>query len=196
MRGRLTYIARTEESFYKKGVPVMLQSHARFIPLALIAAALIAALVVVAASLAQGAEANNRNFVAHLSGHEEVPPVPTLARGQTVLQLNKAGTELKFKLIVANIEDVTQAHIHCGARGVNGPVVAFLYGFGPVVSPNGILSQGTITDADIIAVPDSEACPGGVADFDEMMAKIRSGDAYVNVHTEANPGGEIRGQIR
>jgi hypothetical protein len=100
-------------------------------------------------------------------------------------------------LIVANIEGVTQSHIHCGAEGVNGPVVAFL--FGPVLGgldANGVLAQGALTNANTIPRPDSAQCPGGVANFDELIAKIRSGEAYVNVHTLANPGGEIRGQIR
>ena len=144
---------------------------------------------------------HNRNFVAHLSGDNEVPPVDTRAQGQTKFQLSKDGTELHFKLIAANIENVTQAHIHCGAAGVNGPVVVFLYPEGPppVLIPgrfSGVLSEGTRTNSDIIARPDSAECPGGVANFDELIAKMRSGDAYVNVHTTAFPGGEIRGQIR
>ncbi|MGH7321046.1 MAG: CHRD domain-containing protein [Candidatus Rokuibacteriota bacterium] len=106
-----------------------------------------------------------------------------------------AGTELSFKLIVANIEDINQAHIHCGAAGVAGPVVAFLYGLNPVVSPDGILSEGTVTAASVIPRPDSVACPGGVANFAALLAKMQSGDAYVNVHTLANLAGEIRGQI-
>jgi hypothetical protein len=76
-------------------------------------------------------------------------------------------------------------------------VVAFL--FGPVLGgldANGVLAQGALTNANTIPRPDSAQCPGGVANFDELIAKIRSGEAYVNVHTLANPGGEIRGQIR
>jgi hypothetical protein len=136
-----------------------------------------------------------RNFVAHLSGDEEVPPVDTQAQGQAIFQLNAEGDALSFRLLVANIEDVTQAHIHCGAAGVNGPVVVFLFGLDPAgVTVNGVLSQGTITEDDIIARPDSPECPGGVASFDDLLAKMRSGDTYTNVHTLVNPGGEIRGQ--
>jgi hypothetical protein len=155
--------------------------------------ALIAILLLAGAALAN----ENRNFTASLKGRNEVPPVETNAQGQAIFHLSKDGTELHYKLIAANIVDVTQSHIHCGAAEVNGPVVAFLYGFNPDgVSPNGILAEGTITAADIIPRPDSEACPGGVANFDEMLAKMRSGDAYVNVHTVEWQGGEIRGQIR
>jgi hypothetical protein len=137
------------------------------------------------------------NFIAPLSGGEEVPAVATNARGVAILQLSKDGTELSYKLIVANIRNVTQAHIHCGAKGVNGPVVVFLFGFDPAgVSVNGVLAEGTITATNVIPRPNSPACPAGVANFDDLLAKMRSGDAYVNVHTVTNPPGEIRGQIK
>jgi hypothetical protein len=155
---------------------------------------LVAVLAVVVLATAAGAT-ENRNFVAVLSGGEEVPAVDTHAHGLAHFQLNQDGNELAFKLIVANIEDVVASHIHCGTEGVNGPVVAFLYA-GPVVSPDGILAQGTVTAADVIPRPDSPACPGGVATFDDLIAKMQSGGAYTNVHTVVNPGGEIRGEIR
>ena len=108
------------------------------------------------------------------------------------------GAALKFWLFVQNLEGVTQAHIHCGAPDVNGPVVAFLFGFVAegVTVTNGLLASGAVRDADVIPRPGSEVCPGGVSDFAELVEKIRSGEAYVNVHTIANPPGEIRGQIR
>lgn len=158
-------------------------------------AALLAVLVV--NGMAVAAPPDSKNFEAPLSGREEVPAVDTNAAGDTVLRLNDEGTEIDFRLMVANIDDVTQAHIHCGSAGVNGPVVAFLFGFAdPAVTINGILSEGTITDGNVIPRPDSEACPGGVGDLDDLIAKMRSGGAYVNVHTVEHPGGEIRGQIR
>jgi hypothetical protein len=76
-------------------------------------------------------------------------------------------------------------------------VVAFLFPFDAAgVTLNGTLVEGTITADDIIPRPDSPACPGGVATFEDLLAKIRSGDAYVNVHTLAFPAGEIRGQFK
>lgn len=136
------------------------------------------------------------NFVAPLSGDQEVPVVETNGTGVAKLRLSKDGTALSYKLIAANIEDVTQAHIHCGGAGVNGPVVAFLFGFDEDgVSPNGILAEGTITADDVIARSDSDVCPGGVADFADLVEKLQHGGAYVNVHTTNNPGGEIRGQV-
>jgi hypothetical protein len=156
------------------------------------------ALVVALAALVAGGlavAAVNRNFSVHTNGAFEVPANTSKGQGQAIFQLSKDGESLGFTLNVANIEDVTQAHIHCGAPGVNGPIVVFLYGFGPTVTVNGTLSKGTITNADVIPRPDSDLCPGGVANFDELIAKMQSGDAYVNIHTVAFQNGEIRGNL-
>lgn len=136
------------------------------------------------------------NFVTSLKGREEVPPVDTNATGMAKFQLSEDGTELDYKVVASNIQGVTQAHIHCGAPGVNGPVVIFLFGFDPVgVDSNGILAQGTLTTDGLIPRPDSPECPGGIADFEDLIDRLRSGGAYANVHTLLNPGGEIRGHI-
>lgn len=138
---------------------------------------------------------------AHLDGDEEVPPRPTNAQGQVLFRFNADETELSYKLIVANIDNVIAAHIHVGARGVNGPVVALLAGpFDAGGGPtNGILAQGTITAEDLEG-------PLAGASLSALAAAMRAGNTYVNVHTDdsvppANtgpgdfPGGEIRGQI-
>jgi hypothetical protein len=158
---------------------------------------LVVTLVLLSMAVGTAVAASQHNFTASLKGRAEVPAVHTNAQGQAIFHLSRDGTALQYKLIVANIENVTQAHIHCAAEGVNGPVVAFLYGLNAAgVTVNGILAEGTLTAANVIARPDSAACPGGVATFDDLIAKIRSGDAYVNVHTLAYPAGEVRGQIR
>ena len=135
----------------------------------------------------------SHNFVAVQSGGEEVPPVATRARGHARFWLNADGTELSYRLTVANIEGVTQAHIHLAPAGSNGPVVVFLYGFNPVgTSMSGILAEGTITEANLIARP-AISFGGTMA---ELVAAMRSGGAYVNTHTLAHPPGEVRGQVR
>jgi hypothetical protein len=143
------------------------------------------------------ASADSGRFVARLNSGEEVqiPAVVSDAAGVSTMTVATDGESLSYRLIVANIDDVLFSHIHCGPAGVNGPVVAFLYP-GPTVSPNGVLATGTITDADVIDRPDSAACPGGVFGLDDLLEKIKSGGAYVNVHTVVYPAGEIRGQIR
>lgn len=141
--------------------------------------------------------ASNDMFTAHLTGEGENPDVSTLATGQAILAVDEEGGEASWRLLVSRIEDVTQAHIHCGAPTVNGPVVVFLFGLDPTPDDHaGVLSTGTFDDSDVIDRPDSPACPGGVASFEDLMEKIESGEAYVNVHTSANQGGEIRGPLQ
>jgi hypothetical protein len=111
------------------------------------------------------------------------------------LKVDADGGEASWRSIVSNIEDVTQAHIHCGGPAVNGPVVVFLFGLDATPDDQRVLSTGTFDDSDVIDRPDSAACPGGIANFDDLMEKIATVEAYVNVHTTANPGGEIRGQV-
>lgn len=136
-------------------------------------------------------------FTAHLAGDNEVPPVDSKGQGQAIFTLSEDGTELHYKLIVANTKNVTQAHIHCGEAGINGPVVVFLFGFvAGGVNQNGVLAEGTITSANIIPRPSSEACMGGLATFENLLERIRNGSVYVNAHTVAFAGGEIRGQVK
>lgn len=152
-----------------------------------------------AASLALGvgittASGHDQNFTAHLTGAEEVPAVATQATGQAVFQLSSDGSALHYRLIVANIQDVTQAHIHLAPAGTNGGVVAFLYPPGPPAQlipgrSSGVLQTGTITAANLIG-------PLAGMTLADLLDAIRAGDTYVNVHTSANPGGEVRGQIR
>ncbi len=152
--------------------------------------------VVALGGTAAAVAVSQRNFSTHLSGANEVPAIETQGQGQAILRISKDETEIDFRLITANLTDITQAHIHCGAPSVNGPVVVFLFGLvAEGVTQNGVLSSGTITNANVIARPDSPECPGGVTDLDDVIAKLRSGDAYVNVHTLENPGGEIRGPV-
>jgi hypothetical protein len=163
---------------------------------------MIAAVIVLAlTSLAAAPAPLLRNFVAPMSGDQEVPPRDTNASGNAVFHLRGDGTALDYKLIVANIENVFAAHIHCGAAGVNGPVGVTLFMGSPASGPvNGIIARGTITAPD-----PGNAC--GWSDFEDVLAAMRSGDTYVNVHTNDGvdppntgpgdfPGGEIRGQIR
>jgi hypothetical protein len=148
---------------------------------------------VVASAHAMG-QASKRAFTAQLAGANEVPPVATRARGQAVFRLSADGTEISYRLIVANIENVTQAHIHVGAEGVNGPVVVWLY---PSASPaqlipgrsDGVLATGVITEASLVGQLEGEP-------LDALIERMRAETVYVNVHTSQFPPGEIRGQIR
>lgn len=133
-------------------------------------------------------------FKARLSGEEEVPPVETTARGRAKFLLSSDRTKIHFRLTIDIIENVNQAHIHLGERGVNGPVVVWLYPDAPppVLIPgsfSGVLATGTITAANLVG-------PLAGMPLSELINALIQGNTYVNVHTTQNPGGEIRGQIR
>ncbi len=148
-----------------------------------------AALLVVVALAPLGLGAS-RIFVADLGGANAVPPVGTQARGQALFQVNAQETALGYRLFVANIEFVQSAHIHLGAAGVNGPVVVPLFG-GPTTPgrTDGLLASGTITAASLSG-------PLTGRTLRALLQALTAGTAYVNVHTNRYPAGEIRGQIR
>jgi glucose/arabinose dehydrogenase len=131
-------------------------------------------------------------FGAVLTGQEEVPPVITSASAVALFQLNPDGT-LSYELrATAPIENATQAHIHLGARGQNGPVVLFLFGLnaaGQNFQPGDLIGSGTAGDANVIGRPNF------TASISNLVERMRQGRAYVNLHTLANPPGEVRGQI-
>src|SRR5437867_141952 len=131
-------------------------------------------------------------FEAHLTGAEEMPTVSTTASAKAEFELTDEGT-LRFKLkATSDIMGATQAHIHLGARGQNGPIVAFLFGFDPAgvnFEKGDRIAKGTLDDAAVIERPGFD---GTVA---TLVARLQQGRAYANLHTIAHPGGETRGQV-
>ena len=143
----------------------------------------------------------NRNYSVHLSGDEEVPVRVTGAQGQAIFHLSEVGTQLEYKLIVANIENVFAAHIHCNAAGINGPVGVTLF----AGTPGGGRVSGVLAERLVVAPDPGNAC--GWTNLDAVVNALNSGNTYVNVHTNDGvappntgpgdfPGGEIRGQVR
>jgi hypothetical protein len=130
------------------------------------------------------------SFRARLTGKDEVPSVKTKANGEAKFNLSIDGKELSYTLQVENIENPTAAHIHLGKKGKSGPPLANLF-VGPKKEGefSGDLSQGTITAKDLLG--DLMGRP-----LNDLVKLIKSGDTYVNVHSDATPGGEIRGQIK
>jgi hypothetical protein len=135
-----------------------------------------------------------KNFRAHLSGDQEVPPNESIAQGQAIFQLSKDGTELSYKLIVANLENLHMAHIHRAPAGVNGGVVVWLYPSAPpaVLLPGttkGILAEGVIKAENLVGSLAGQS-------LSALINEMSAGNTYVNIHTmPLFPGGEIRGQI-
>lgn len=158
----------------------------------------IAALLPVAAACGDdsGGSGPATDFTALLTGDEEVPPVPTTATGTATLTLD--GDQITYTVDVTDLENAVLAHIHIEVQGANGPVRMNLCGTGapqpPCVSGTGVLATGT-----------NGATVGGIS-FDSLVSAMRTGGAYVNVHTDDGEGaqdtgpgdmvsGEIRGQV-
>jgi hypothetical protein len=157
-------------------------------------AAAVAMLVAGASILARN---DGPKFEARLTGAQEVPPVNTETVGKVEIRFNADETKAEFELEVRKGVRVTQAHIHCAPKGVNGPVVVFLAGFhnrGWDVDGSWV-ENATVTDANVMP-PSSPACPHVINDLRDLVQAMRMGDTYVNVHTVANPGGEVRGQLK
>jgi hypothetical protein len=144
---------------------------------------------------AGAAAQSDRNFGTHLTGEAEPYPVDSRAQGQFILRVDKDGDSAYFKLIVANIQNVTMAHIHIAAvPGGDGPPAVWLYPSAPPAQlipgrSSGVLAEGTITAANFVG-------PLAGQPFEALLTAIHEGRAYVNVHTTQYPPGEIRGTIR
>jgi len=175
-------------------------------------AAMIGALLVVfgAGSFAL-AHGNKRNIKSDdMSGYLEAPPVSSVASGSFEAWIDDAKDEINYTLTYENLEaPVAQAHIHFGQRSVTGGISAWLCE-GTIQSPSastpacpgqGGTVSGVITPLEVIGPGSPPAVPpnGGQGinpgEFEELVAAIRAGRAYANVHSAKFPGGEIRGQL-
>jgi hypothetical protein len=107
-----------------------------------------------------------------LTGANEVPPVTSSATGTAMITIG-ADKSVKADVSVSGMT-ATASHIHMGAAGTNGPV---------------IVPFAKTGDNKFGAAPDAKLT-------DEQYAAYKAGNLYVNVHSAANPGGEIRAQIK
>ena len=141
-----------------------------------------------------------------LTGYEEVPSVSTGASGQFTAQIRKDST-IDWQLSYSDLEGaVLQSHIHLGQPGVNGGITVFLCtnlgngpaGTQPCPAPPATIS-GTIAAVDVS--PNIPATAGArtqglnTGEMDELLAAMRAGATYVNVHSSLWQGGEVRSQI-
>jgi hypothetical protein len=146
-----------------------------------------------------------RNLRAFLTGYEEVPAVSTTADGEFRARISHDESSIEYELSYKELEgDVLQSHIHLGQPGVNGGISVWLCGnpnVNPPVNPPAgtqpcppppATITGTITAANVIG-PAAQGITAG--ELAELIAAIRAGATYVNVHSTKWPGGEIRSQI-
>jgi hypothetical protein len=123
-------------------------------------------------------------IVVNLTGSEEVPPVQTEATG--IAEFIPMGMDsVEYSVNATNIQGVTAGHIHLGAKGENGPIVVTLFKYDTPM--NEVSENGTIT-------ADKLEGPMAGKQISDLAAAGNNGTLYVNVHTEQNPNGEIRGQ--
>ena len=115
-------------------------------------------------------------IIGNLGGNQQVPMVTTTARGTITGTFDKVSSRLKYSVSFTSLTPMG-AHFHIGAPGVNGPVIIELPKNNPAkdgyVSP--IEGENTFTDV--------------------QTAALLNNGVYVNLHTMAYPGGEIRANI-
>jgi hypothetical protein len=143
-----------------------------------------------------------------LTGLEETSvTIQTPASGEFKATISEDGKMIKYEETYRDLSStVTQSHIHFGRPALTGQVVLFLCtNLTPPVGPpkpqacptaNPATISGVLTEADVIASPaGGQGIDAGAAGFAEMIKAIKTGSAYVNVHTTNHPGGEIRGRL-
>src|SRR4051794_9090046 len=162
-----------------------------------------AVLVLVAAAMAV-AQDGARRFREVMSGVKEVPVVSSSGHGVFTAKINEDETEIAYRLEFEGLNsNITQSHIHIGPPNNSGSIDLFLCtNLGnapagqviqtcPTNATSGVI-EGVLTAANVIPLPAQ-----GIAanELDEVIALIRAGVTYVNIHTVASPAGEIRSQI-
>jgi Cu/Zn superoxide dismutase len=148
-----------------------------------------AALALVVALAANG-QSSKAKFGAALKGSSETPPVD--AKGTGTATFTVSGTSVDYKITASGLSgDATAAHIHLGPTTAAGPVVVPFPAKAFNNSGKGSVTiSGSFTSADIKPQTDPS-----IKNLDDLLAQMRAGNTYVNIHTAAHPPGEIRGQI-
>ena len=154
---------------------------------ALVLAAILS--ISVSVILANQVNAQQQNgYLTALNGKNEVPSHSDVtATGMSGFIVNSGNSKVWYQIEAEGLKGVTQAHIHSGKAGENGPVVATLFK-GSKDTVNGALVQGSIT-------ADKLEGPLKGKSISDLVNLIDDSSAYVNVHTQSFPDGEIRGQI-
>jgi hypothetical protein len=131
-----------------------------------------------------------------LTGYQENPDVSSTGTGSFEATIDDDAQTITYELTFSALEGgaPSASHIHFGKRAVNGGVSAFLCGGGdkPVCPAMGGTVTGVIDAADVIG-PAGQGIAAG--QFAELVAAMRAGHTYANIHTPTWPGGEIRAQI-
>jgi hypothetical protein len=148
-----------------------------------------------------------RRIQQFLIGYEEVPSISTTGNGEFNAVISPDEKQINWVLSYSDLQGaVQQSHIHIGQKGVNGGISVFLCtnlgngpaGTQPCPTPPATIS-GIIRAADVSPnIPATAAARSqglDTGEFGELLAAMRAGATYVNVHSSTWPGGEIRSQI-
>ena len=140
-----------------------------------------------------------------LTGAQEVPTVTTDGTARATVEFDKGFTKVRVRLRFKNLNgNFTRLHFHCNVAGTNGPIAIGLidmvnpdFDNSDVVSLDGNRIVGTLTNEDF---PDTESCADVIGkpvnNIASLAAAIDRGEIYINLHTDAFPPGEVRGQVR
>jgi hypothetical protein len=154
------------------------------------------ALFVIAALAGVSASASGQTFTltATLTGANETPApgLNTGAFGSATIVVDMGARTVGYNVSVYNLPSgIVASHIHVGAAGTAGPVVVNFSV--PATASNDFSYSGTVKDTEFIINTNTSNL--GIRSADDMFQAILGGNAYVNVHSQANPAGEIRGQL-
>ncbi len=130
----------------------------------------VAAVLALAGCGMMGGSGGQGGVSVSLSGAEEVPPVSATGSGTGRFTVGEDGS-VSGSVTTTGVQG-TMAHIHQATKGMNGPVIVPLTKSG-----------------------DTYSVPAGAKLNASQMQAFKSGSLYVNVHTAANKGGEVRGQL-
>jgi hypothetical protein len=153
----------------------------------------------------------NKSYNTTLSGTQQVPPVKTNGIGTASFELLDDNKTIHYRINILDVPNITGMHIHKGKVGENGDVVVNLYNNSKEniilnenetkmsqiesssVKVNGnvqssFLASGTINNSDLKG-------PLSGKNISDLFNLIKSQNTYVNVHSQSDPDGEIRGEI-
>jgi len=125
-----------------------------------------------------------------MNGASEVPAVTTTPTCNPTFQ--GAGTTVNYTITATGLSgNAAASHIHVGAPGVSGPIVLPFPASAISNGSNGSVTiSGSFTSANVTAQTNPP-----INNLDDLLAQMKAGNTYANIHTAAHPAGEIRGQI-
>ena len=148
---------------------------------------LVSILIIIPFSSLDTALSEDQKYFTPLTGMEEVPPVNTNGTGIALFYL--VDNNINFKVNVTMLKNIQSVQIYRGEFGQNGEIIiSLLNSSSPIDVDNGTLVKGQLTAKDLVGSLKGKT-------INELIQLFNNTKAYLNIHTEQYPNGEIRGQI-